>query len=51
MELSMIVGRVVDPHFIFSALIGAFFAALIFATVTTVRHVSHQEGTISAARP
>jgi hypothetical protein len=31
-----------DSRFLFSALIGAFCAALIFATVTTVRHISHR---------
>jgi hypothetical protein len=30
-----------DPRLMFSALIGVFFAAAIFATVTTVRHLSH----------
>jgi hypothetical protein len=31
-----------DPRFMFSALIGAFCAAAIFATVTTVRHIANR---------
>jgi hypothetical protein len=31
-----------DPRFIFSALVGAFCVVLIFATITTVRHISHR---------
>jgi hypothetical protein len=32
----------VDPRFMVSALIGAFCAAIIFAAITTVRHVSNR---------
>jgi hypothetical protein len=38
------------PRFIFSALCGVFCAAVIFATVTTVRHASHRTGSV-VARP
>ncbi len=31
-----------DPRFIFSALAGVVCVAVIFATVTTVRHISHR---------
>lgn len=31
-----------DPRYIFSALAGLFAAVVIFATVTTVRHISHR---------
>jgi hypothetical protein len=30
-----------DPRFMFSALIGVFIAAAIFAAATTARHLSH----------
>jgi hypothetical protein len=39
-----------DARFIFSALAGVVFAATIFATITTVRYVSHRSDT-SASRP
>jgi hypothetical protein len=39
-----------NPRFIFSALAGLFCAALIFATITTVRHVSHNQ-TSAITRP
>jgi hypothetical protein len=42
--------RLMDPRFIFSALIGAFCAALIFATITSIRHVSHRVDSV-VARP
>jgi hypothetical protein len=32
-----------DPRLMLSALIGAFCAAVIFATVTTIRHVSNRD--------
>jgi hypothetical protein len=32
--------RAMDPRFVFAALAGAFGAALIFATITVVRHIS-----------
>jgi hypothetical protein len=35
---------VVDPRFMVSALIGAFCAAIIFAAIATVRHVSNRAG-------
>jgi hypothetical protein len=31
-----------DPRFIFSALAGVVCVVIIFATITTVRHISHQ---------
>jgi len=31
-----------DPRYIFSALAGLLVAALIFATITTVRRISHR---------
>jgi hypothetical protein len=31
-----------DTRFIFSALVGVVFAATIFATIMTVRHISHR---------
>jgi hypothetical protein len=40
--------RVADPRSIISALIGAFCAAFIFATVTTVRHISNRADPVIA---
>ena len=40
---SIIGDRVMDPRLMLSALIGAFCAAVIFATVTTIRHVSNRD--------
>ena len=34
--------RIVDSRYFLSAFIGLFAAVTIFATVTTVRHISHQ---------
>jgi hypothetical protein len=31
-----------DPRYVFSALAGLLTAAVIFATITTVRHISHR---------
>jgi hypothetical protein len=36
------VRRVMDSRYIFSALVGLFAAATIFAAAATVRHISHQ---------
>jgi hypothetical protein len=39
-----------DPRFVLSALIGVFCVVVIFATVTTVRQISHQQDTATISR-
>jgi hypothetical protein len=40
-----------DQRFVFSALAGVFCFVLIFATITTVRHISLRSEQTTAARP
>ena len=40
-----------DPRLIFSALAGVICVVIIFATVTTVRQISHRQDNTAISRP